>query len=75
MYKIIVFSKLKWQKVDFYITSSQQCGQLAGEHIGIGTSDVDIHIGLDIETVDKSLELFDVLNLIQKDIVWPVFDQ
>ena len=75
MYKIIVFSKLKWQKVDFHITSSQQCGQLAGEHIGIGTSDVDIYIGLDIETVDKSLELFDVLNLIQKDIVWPVFDQ
>jgi len=30
---------------------------------------------LDIETVDKPLELFDVLNLIQKDIVWLVFDQ
>lgn len=75
MYKIIVFNKLKWQKIDFHITSGQQCGQLTGEHVGIGTCHVYVNVGLDIETVDKSLELFDVLNLIQKDIVWLVFDQ
>ena len=75
MYKIIVFSKLKWQKIDFHITSGQQCGQLTGEHVGIGTCYVDVDVGLDIETVDKSLELFDILNLIQKNIVWLVFDQ
>ena len=75
MYKIIVFSKLKRQKIDFHITSGQQCGQLTGEHVGIGPCYVDVDIGLDIETVDNSLELFDVLNLIQKDIVWFVYDQ
>ena len=75
MYKIIVFSKLKRQKIDFHITSGQQCGQLTGEHVGIETCYVDVDIGLDIETVDKPLELFDILNLIQKDIVWFVFDQ
>ena len=66
MYKMIVFSKLKWQKIDFHITSGQQCGQLTGEHVSIGTCYVDVDIGLDIETVDKPLELFDILNLIQK---------
>ena len=75
MYKTIVFSKLKWQKINFHITSGQQCGQLTGEHVGIGTCYVDVDIGLDIETVDKPLELFDILNLIQKDIVCFVFDQ
>ena len=75
MYKIIVFSKLKRKKIDFHITSGQQCGQLTGEHVGIGTCDVDVDIGLDLETVDKPLELFDILNLIQKDIVCFVFDQ
>ena len=75
MYKIIVFSKLKWQKIDFHITSGQQCGQLTGEHVGIGTCYVDVNIGLDIETVDKPLELFDILKKKKKDIVLFVFDQ
>ena len=75
MYKTIVFSKSKWQKIDFHIPTGQHCGQLTREHVGIGTCYVDVDIGLDIETVDKPLELFDVLNLIQKDIVWLVFDQ
>ena len=35
MYKIIVFSKLEWQKIDFHITTGQQCSQLTGEHIGV----------------------------------------
>ena len=65
MYKIIVFSKLEWQKIDFHITTGQQCSQLTGEHIGIGTCYVDVDVGLDIEAVDKPLDLFDILNLIQ----------
>lgn len=35
MNKIIVFSKLEWQKIDFHITTGQQCSQLTGEHIGV----------------------------------------
>ena len=35
MYKIIVFSKLKWQKINLHITPGKQCGQLTGEHIGV----------------------------------------
>lgn len=51
------------------LSSGKQCGQLTGEHVGIGTCHVYVDVGLDIETVDKPLELFDILNLIQKDIV------
>ena len=58
MYKIVVFSKLKWKKINFHITSGQQCGQLTGEHVGIGTCYVNVDIGLDIETNDKPLKLF-----------------
>ena len=42
--------------------------QLAGEHVGIGTRQIQVEVLAQKQTVDHRRKILDVLNLVQKDI-------
>ena len=64
----MVFSEGKGQHADLNITSGQKRCQLAGKQAGVGTGQVYVHIGLDIQTVYSFLKLRNILNFIQEHI-------
>jgi len=59
----------KGQKTQLHITTGQKRCQIAGEKIGIRARDVEIDIVTKSKSIDSTLEVSDVLDLIEKNVV------
>ena len=54
---------------DLFITSSQQCPQFTGQHFGVTTRDEDIYMVFGSIASDRLFPFFNVLYLIDQNIV------
>ena len=55
--------------VDFVITAAKQCAEFAAQHLGVATSDDDVDVVFCTETTYGLLPCFDVLDLINQEVV------
>ncbi len=65
------------QRVHPYLisTPSEFADDVAGEEFGIAARHIDIEIPLPQQTIQQALEIFDFLNLIQKNVISIVIDR
>ena len=57
---------------EFNVTARQQRRQFAGHEISVGASEIEVAVILEEEAVHGFLILRDVLNFIQKNVIFPV---
>ena len=64
-----VFPEGQGQHLDFHKPAAEQSGQFAGQQPGIGSGNVQIHLGTDVQRIYGFLEIFHQLDLIQEYVV------
>lgn len=55
--------------VNLFVTTSEQCAQFAGQHLGVATGDKDIHVVFGAIAPDRLFPPINVLHLVDEDIV------
>ena len=54
---------------NLFVSASKQCAQFAGQHLGVATSDDDVHIVFGAIAPDRLFPPHNVLHLVYEDIV------